>query len=173
MAKNKPSNEECDSISMERYDSDFSTTAQSTGSTSIREKALLQALEFRKFEINLYWERAKYFWIFIAVSFAAYGVTLSVNKPSTDMPFIQYIIICLGTTSSFAWYLVNRGSQFWQRNWEKHVEMLEDKVIGLFKTPIDIKLKEGSTPSRWEPFCYENQSYPQPVSCINLDISWL
>ena len=34
------------------------------------EKALEYALETRKFEIELYWERAKYFWAFIAASFA-------------------------------------------------------------------------------------------------------
>jgi hypothetical protein len=29
-----------------------------------------------------------------------------------------------------AWYLVNCGSKYWQENWENHVDMLEDDVIG-------------------------------------------
>src|SRR5690606_10914278 len=37
---------------------------------------------------------------------------------------------CLGMVFSFAWVCVNRGSKFWQENWEKHVDVLEDKVTG-------------------------------------------
>jgi hypothetical protein len=30
---------------------------------------------------------------------------------------------------------VNKGSKFWQENWENHVELLEDKIFGpLYKT---------------------------------------
>ena len=31
---------------------------------------------------------------------------------------------------SFAWYLVNCGSKFWQANWERHVDLLEDITLG-------------------------------------------
>ncbi|WP_442906362.1 RipA family octameric membrane protein [Halomonas sp. MES3-P3E] len=30
----------------------------------------------------------------------------------------------------FPWFCANRGSKFWQKNWEKHVGQLEDKVTG-------------------------------------------
>jgi len=36
-----------------------------------------------------------------------------------------------------AWYLVNRGSKFWQNNWERHVDLLENQVVGpLYKTIV-------------------------------------
>ena len=34
-----------------------------------RKKALKQVLDIRKFEIELYWKRATYFWTFIAAMF--------------------------------------------------------------------------------------------------------
>lgn len=38
---------------------------------------------------------------------------------------------------SFAWFCVNRGSKYWQENWEKHVDLLEDKVTGpLYKVVL-------------------------------------
>ena len=40
------------------------------------------------------------------------------------------ILSCLGIVFSFAWVCVNRGSKFWQENWEKHVDVLEAKVTG-------------------------------------------
>lgn len=38
------------------------------------EKALELALDIRKFEIELYWKRATYFWTFIAAAFGGYAV---------------------------------------------------------------------------------------------------
>ncbi|HYJ44904.1 MAG: hypothetical protein ABWY66_02615 [Xanthobacteraceae bacterium] len=60
--------------------------------TSIRREALKQALENRKFEIELYWKRATYFWAFIAAAFAAYFV-LQGNSQNASM---TYVVACLG-----------------------------------------------------------------------------
>lgn len=50
---------------------------------------------------------------------------------------MSVILACLGLVFSFSWVLVNRGSKFWQENWEKHVDMLEDKITGpLYKTVL-------------------------------------
>jgi hypothetical protein len=98
------------------------------------ELALEKALDTRKYEISLYWERAKYFWTFIAAALAAYAVTLRFQEPN-ESPLVLLIITCLGIIFSFAWFLVNKGSKRWQENWENHVSMLEDETIGpLFKT---------------------------------------
>ena len=36
---------------------------------------------------------------------------------------------------SIAWYFGNRGSKYWQSNWEKHVDYIEDSIYGsLYKT---------------------------------------
>jgi len=38
---------------------------------------------------------------------------------------------------SFGWYCVNRGSKQWQENWENHVDLLEDNIVGpLYKVSL-------------------------------------
>ncbi len=98
-------------------------------------EALERALDIRKFEIDLYWKRAAYFWAFIGATFAGYlGVQASSSEYKQDL---AVILSCLGVVFSFAWFLVNRGSKYWQENWEKHVDVLEDKVHGpLYKVVL-------------------------------------
>jgi len=127
-------------LSYQQYKKDFDLTTIVDGKSSGCEdnnakyiKAFEYAVQTREFEIRLYWERAKYFWTFIAAAFAAFGI---VQKLTTDddKTFLSILISCLGLVFSFAWYCVNRGSKQWQENWENHVSLLEDKVTGpLFK----------------------------------------
>jgi len=117
---------------------------------SIKEKALEIALDTRKFEIGLYWERAKYFWTLLGITFGAYiGNFLVLSNKETLggliqtqklilSAFIPMIISALGIVLSWAWYCVNKGSKYWQENWENHVALLEDDYIGpLFKTLVE------------------------------------
>ena len=90
-------------------------------------RALAYALDIRKFEIELYWKRGTYFWAFIAAAFAGYALTHKATDPD---PWLSIIFSALGLVFSFAWYLVNRGSKFWQSNWERHVDLLEDMTLG-------------------------------------------
>lgn len=91
-------------------------------------RALAFALDIRKFEVELYWKRAAYFWAFIGAAFAGYALTY---KTAADHePWLSLIFSALGMVFSFAWYLVNRGGKFWQNNWEQHVDLLEDMTIG-------------------------------------------
>lgn len=97
------------------------------------EKALEKALDIRKFEIDLYWKRATYFWTLNAGAFAGYAAVA--HNPTPSETNLLLVIACFGFVLSFGWYLVNRGSKQWQQNWEYHVDMLEDPVIGpLYKT---------------------------------------
>ena len=97
------------------------------------EKALQLAHDIRKFEIDLYWKRATYFWTFIAATFAGYFAIQAGNDFAS-----VYVVTCLGFLFSLGWYYVNRGSGAWQKNWEKHVDLLEDGVTGpLYKTLLD------------------------------------
>lgn len=91
-------------------------------------RALTLALDIRKFEIDLYWKRATYFWAFIAAAFAAYALTY--RAESQHEPWLSLLFSSLGLVFAFAWYLVNRGSKFWQNNWERHVDLLEDMTLG-------------------------------------------
>ncbi|QVL47002.1 MAG: hypothetical protein KFB96_14770 [Thiocapsa sp.] len=90
-------------------------------------RALAYALDIRKFEIELYWKRATYFWAFIAAAFAGYALTYKAANPE---PSLSILFSALGLVFSFTWYLVNRGSKFWQSNWERHVDILEDMTLG-------------------------------------------
>jgi hypothetical protein len=100
------------------------------------EEALKHSLETRKFEIELYWKRATYFWTFIAAALAAYGVIrASKDIRTVEKAHLSVLVSVLGFVFSFAWQAVNRGSKHWQENWENHVAILEDDVIGpLYKT---------------------------------------
>ncbi len=96
--------------------------------------ALKSALEARKFEIELYWKRATYFWTFIGATFAAYALIYA-EKGHPENSFLLTLFACLGFVFSIAWHYVNKGSKFWQENWENHVELLEDEHHGpLYKT---------------------------------------
>lgn len=91
-------------------------------------EALKYALDIRKFEIELYWKRATYFWTFIGATMAGFlAIQASSAQNKQDL---AVILSCLGVVFSFGWVCVNRGSKFWQENWEKHVDVLEDKVTG-------------------------------------------
>ena len=52
--------------SQDEYERDF------LSDETKKEKALDHALDIRKFEIELYWKRAAYFWTFIAATLAGY-----------------------------------------------------------------------------------------------------
>ena len=105
-------------------------------------EALKYALEIRSFEIELYWKRATYFWAFIGATLAGYGaVEASSIGPKQDL---AVALSCLGLVFSFGWFCVNKGSKQWQENWENHVDLLEDDIIGpLYKIVLGRPKSEG------------------------------
>jgi hypothetical protein len=130
-----------------------------------RSKALELALDIRKFEITLYWQRATYFWALIAAAFAGYFAILAAEKMH-DAHFNAFVVACIGFVFSLAWFLANRGSKFWQENWENHVDMLEDDASGpLYKTV----LQEKQQASRIERFV--DGPLPISVSRVNQWVS--
>lgn len=131
-------------MNQEEYEKHFDGNVPGNKEMTRAEKALDLALDIRKFEIELYWKRATYFWTFIGAALAGYALVYarSVNKDS----WLLLVFSCLGFLFSIAWYLVNRGSKFWQNNWERHVDLLENKVVGpLYKT-IAHSTQQGSNP---------------------------
>jgi hypothetical protein len=95
----------------------------------LRVDALKTALDTRKFEIELYWKRATYFWAFIAATFAAFFILLT-SKNNEQFKGFTIVISSIGFFFSLGWYFVNRGSKIWQENWEKHVYFLEQGIQG-------------------------------------------
>ncbi|PBB05602.1 RipA family octameric membrane protein [Salimicrobium humidisoli] len=101
----------------------------------MKREALKHALDIRKFEIELYWKRATYFWGFLIVIFGGYFAVLGSSVDSVLKHKIQLIISCIGIVFSIGWFLVNKGSKYWQNNWERHVDRLENDVMGpLYKS---------------------------------------
>ena len=140
-------------ISQERYAADFAGK---------EEEALRQALDIRKFEIELYWKRATYFWTFIGATFAGYGaVQASTIAVKTDL---SVILSCLGTVFSFGWFCVNQGSKQWQENWENHVDMLEDSVVG----PLYKIVLRRARPTKWR-WLTEWIAGPAPLSVSKIN----
>lgn len=137
----------------------------------INHRALIQALDIRKFEIELYWKRATYFWTFTAAIFAGYFLVLTKSHPSNKL---LCLMGCLGFAFTLCWYLVNKGSKFWQNNWERHVDLLEDEKIGpLYKTIVFGRgLKVGRAAKFISVFFLPAIEYPFSVSKVNQMLSF-
>jgi hypothetical protein len=88
------------------------------------QRAYEVALQTRNLEIELFWRRANFFWLFVAATFAAFA---SVYK---EGPELALLIAGFGAVCSTAWALANRGSKYWQQAWEARVEKLEGSVTG-------------------------------------------
>lgn len=149
------------------YEKQFPSNDGNTEKIKDTDKALRleKILDIRKFEIELYWKRATYFWTFIAAALTGYGLTVIAKDADSDNVLkFQFLIVCLGLVFSLAWFLVNKASKFWQENWEKHLDLNEDNVIGqLYKTTIS---KETYS-AFWPP----TNSYAVSVSKINQILS--
>ena len=106
--------------------------------------ALDRAWETRNFEIELYWKRALYFWGFIASIFLAYAKVITGNSENES---VAVLLALAGFVFSYAFYLANRGSKFWQENWEAHIDMLEADIEGnLYKTVMKPKKEKCCIP---------------------------
>jgi hypothetical protein len=123
-------------------------------------EALRYAVDNRKFEIELYWKRAAYFWTFVAIAFGGFFALKRTGTPNYEA---AQLLSCLGFIFSFSWYLVNRGSKYWQRNWERHIELLEDAVIG----PLHKTVAHPGIYNAWR----LHEAYPFSVSRVNQSLS--
>ena len=115
---------------------------QTTDRNGIRE-AYETAHRIREFEIELYWKRTAYVWamqaalIGIAMFLRTGGettVTISYfSLASTTTPTTSSLIsILLVSTLAFVvaglWLLLIEGAKFWHDNWERHVDILGEKL---------------------------------------------
>lgn len=99
-----------------------------------RKAALERAHDIRKFEIELYWKRATYFWVLQAAVFTAFGLIWK-DSEAAKWGLIPVALSCLGLLTAMSGWLSSLGSKFWQANWEQHIDMLEDEFEGrLHKT---------------------------------------
>lgn len=110
-------------------------------------KALEIALDTRKFEIELYWKRTGYFVLFTSAVFIGYYKTLQTDEliiGRYQKEWLLLLLSSLGFLLSLLWYMANRGSKFWQENWEAHIEELSTEtgvpIFGIIKIHRDTKI---------------------------------
>lgn len=127
---------------------------KTSASERMRARALKEAQEVRRFEIQLYWHRTAFFWAFITIIYTAlFSVLCKYMDSSCKYSFFVPVISTLsglGCFFSIAWNMVNKGSKFWQKNWETHVSLLEETEIGpLYDVYLNPKgtLKERLCPT--------------------------
>ncbi|MDE7292634.1 MAG: hypothetical protein K2N58_11400 [Treponemataceae bacterium] len=117
-----------------------------------RYKAFNLAHDIRKFEIELFWKRGTYFWAFILAAFtghfAAVNFLLKGKGVSLDslcgLTMLSMVALCVTSFFcfffSFAWVLMNKGSKYWQKNWEAHIDEMEGEFSGnLYETILNSK----------------------------------
>jgi hypothetical protein len=101
-------------------------------------KGLELAVQARAQELELFWKRSLFFWGFIAAAFVGYAASLAKSA------FVSLLMACFGFVCSLAWALANRGSKYWQENWEQKVHLAEYAPVGpLFQT------QEKRQPKGW------------------------
>ncbi len=144
-----------------------------------RFEAYKKAHEIRQFEIGLFWQRATYYWAFILAAFTAHFALIGLlfnsdNNRDFSIPELYNLpglsLFALASTAFFCfffslcWVLMNKGSKFWQKNWEGHIDELQNEFSGdLYKVIPNTKNKEN--------FCYcpfSPKAYDFSVSKITM-----
>jgi hypothetical protein len=120
----------------------FQTLKIGETETAKLRRALHRAYQLRTFEIEHYWKRATYFWGFQIVIFAAFGLLWrEISDHNSNWLPVAVLLCGLGVLTAVSNLLSAKGSRFWQKNWERHIDALETCVEGnLHKT---IWLREG------------------------------
>jgi hypothetical protein len=118
--------------------------ADAENAACMRKLAPKRAYELRNFEIEHYWKRATYFWGFQLAVFAGFGLLWRLEPRSTDWLPIAIAFAGIGVLTGVANALSAQGSRFWQENWEKHIDFLEDEIEGRLYKTVWLKRAKGS-----------------------------
>ena len=137
------------------------------------EEAFKIALDTRKFEIELYWKRTGYFVLFIGAVFVGYYSIINTAKEGISKYQNEWLLLllpALGFLLSLLWYMANRGSKFWQENWEAHIEELSTHLgVPIFGI---IKRREHSIRNLMQEYPFSVSKVNQMVSLI-ITFTWL
>ena len=98
---------------------------------------LNRAHDIRQFEIRLYWQRSLFFWGFMVTFFGAFGYLMGLESQTLVSKAGLVVLSMLGSFTAWAWLVTEIGAKSWQRNWELHIDYLEDEITGaLHKTTL-------------------------------------
>ncbi|MGK2508972.1 RipA family octameric membrane protein, partial [Klebsiella pneumoniae] len=96
-----------------------------------------KAHDIRKFEIELYWKRTAYVWTLIASLITVTGVLLAAyyrlppdSGGSNALLGLVASVAILGVLITIISSKIIRGGEYWQKNWEYHVSLLEPLFSG-------------------------------------------
>lgn len=95
-----PEEEPLTPISKEQYYKEFDGDKKPTPSQT---KAYDQAWQAKNFEIDNYWKRANYFWLFQAAAFTGYFAVLGTDAYKVK-PQSAYMVACIGFLTALAWH---------------------------------------------------------------------
>ena len=111
-------------------------SAENKGAKNKIELAYKEVCETRRFEIQMYWHRAAYFWAFIVSIYTAFFfISGNDGDQIASKEIIKLALAFLGFVFCLGFYFSNKGSKVWQENWEILEGLLEDEVsIKLYKT---------------------------------------
>ena len=124
-----PSNPKLDSRYLQRFGFPLFTAFYATRAERISENSAIQkafdvAHDNRKLEIQLFWQRALFFWGFVSAALVGYVGALD-KSPPVLIPIALFGFLC-----SIVWSQGNRGSKYWQEYWEKKVNHLQHYTTG-------------------------------------------
>jgi len=121
---------------------------------------LQYASEFRRFEIEHFWQRSLFFWGPLILAFGGYA---SVFEKS---PRGSLGIACFGCFCAFIWTLQNRGNKYWQEAWEQKVEALENEVLG-------VRLFSNKEPAKGDGWLSSRRYSPSRLAIILSDFTFI
>ncbi|EED1254396.1 hypothetical protein [Escherichia coli] len=112
-----------------------------------------KAHDIRKFEIELYWKRTTYIWTLVAalittcaiLATAYYRIHDSVSLKDGVLSDTKYFLLASLAGLSFFGVIITitssfilKSGEYWQKNWEYHVSLLEPLFSGrLYSTLLD------------------------------------
>ena len=154
------------------------------------------ASKTRQFETELFWKRGTYYWAFILAAFTAHFSLLSMlltntfkDSDKTDTKFFSlesfrnlsnFALFCLAATAlicfffCLAWTLMNKGSKFWQKNWEQHVNQLEKaqnkRLFATYLNPDNPEYK--GTPFSFSAYDYSVSKLALATSILLMVVSF-
>ena len=98
---------------------------------------------------------------------------MTAEKDTIDIfqqEWLLLLLAALGFLLSLLWYMANRGSKFWQENWEAHIEELSTHLgIPIFGI---IKSREHSIRNLMQEYPFSVSKVNQMVSLI-ITFAWL
>ncbi|MBN3214605.1 hypothetical protein [Pectobacterium polaris] len=116
----------------------------SKNDVAVLKEAYDKAHQIRNIEIDLYWKRATYCWTLIAALLTICGLLFSVyfrsnNSDNGDNSIFIAIgaVSFLGVVITSLCQFMSVSGEYWKKNWETHISMLEPMFSGrLYSTHL-------------------------------------